>query len=49
MWTSDWTVFCPCVTRLKIRLINHKESVGSRLVTPFASFSLHEIDLAFGR
>ena len=51
MWASDWTVFCPCATkrRTRIRLINHEESVGQRLVIPFASFSLHELDLAYAR
>ena len=47
MWASDWTVFFPCATRLRIRLINHKEFVGKKLVIPFALFSLHELELAY--
>ena len=47
MLASDWTVFCPCGTRLTIRLINPKKPVGYRLVIPFALFSLHELDLAY--
>ena len=49
MWPGDWTAFCPCANRLRIRLINHKEPVGLRLVIPFALFSLHELDLAYAR
>ena len=47
MWASDWTAFYPCATRLRTRLINHKESIGKRLAISFGSFSLHELDLAY--
>ena len=27
MWASDWTVFCPCAARLRIRLINQSQRI----------------------
>ena len=28
MWASNWTVFCPYATQLRIRFISHRETVG---------------------